>query len=178
MTKPIIITGCGRSGTHWLSNVLRRVLGSRAVQFEPGDYRMASEICVDSRLRFHANELAERGHHLIHLVRDGRDVVRSLDQWYRSHRWARRTYSDGSVKLYGDVDHIPFPELCLEWKQAVDIMRHHKTIRLEDLSSKKAKDSQSKYALPHWREWDEEMTDAFWDICGKQMEWMGYERDS
>jgi hypothetical protein len=30
--------------------------------------------------------------------------------------------------------------------------------------------------IPHWRDWDREKTQRFWQICGSTMEKMGYGR--
>jgi hypothetical protein len=89
------------------------------------------------------------------LVRDGRDVVRSLHQWHSTH-------GKGET----------FETCCRQWAEAVDLMDGVPTIRLEDLT--KPADPSSSYTLPHWREWNEETADTFWRICAHQMEEMGY----
>ena len=176
MTRPIVVTGCGRSGTHWLARILASVLGPEAVAHEPSDYTQFSDVVVDPRLRFHLDHLDSTGHPVIHLVRDGRDVVRSLHQWYQRHGCIR-TNSDGQAVITGKHgDPISFEECCLEWQQAIDIMGHRTTVRVEDLSTPEAKDAQSSYVLPHWTEWDDEMTETFWSLCGDAMKRMGYER--
>jgi len=148
--KPTIVTGSGRSGTHWLAHVLNYFMDAR---HEPEGYD-AGEIIVDCRARKKRKDLERDGHKLIHLVRDGRDVVRSA-----------HTFWDGSYT---------FEEMCREWAQAVDQCAGMKTIRLRDIARPQA--STSRYLLPHWSLWDEQMTDTFWRICGEQMRRHGYER--
>jgi hypothetical protein len=156
---------------------MREVLGPEAAAFEPQNYKAVTDVVVDSRLRPIVPDLAAKGHRIIHLVRDGRDVVRSLDQWFRDHAWARNNYYESSPRSHlttGGV--LPFRELCQEWRVSVDIMQDHPAVRLEDLSSSEAKNAQAEKTLPHWTEWDEAMTATFWSICGDQMARMGYER--
>ena len=173
MNKPVIVTGCGRSGTHWLGHILCEVFG-RDAAFEPFDYLTPKTVVVDSRLRNKVPMLDAKGHKIVHLVRDGRDVVRSLDQWYRSNTVGGRYYNDGSFKTTHEIGEVPFDELCHEWRNSVDILADFKTLRIEDLTPHRAK--QSTRHLPHWTEWDEAMTEAFWDICGSRMRLMGYDR--
>ena len=154
MKKPIIVAGCGRSGTHWLGNIFEQVMGEDKARFEPPDPRQITEVVVDSRLRHRIRDFA--GHRIIHLVRDGRDVVRSLDQWYRNTK--------------------SFAVVCKEWTDAVDSMAGYPIVRVEDLNSDKAKDATPTHIMSHWTEWDDAQTEEFWDLCGPHMKRMGYER--
>ena len=81
MGRPIIVAGCGRSGTHWLGNIMAQILGPEAGAFEPNDPDRITDVVVDSRLRHRIKDFD--GRRIVHLVRDGRDVVRSLDNWQK-----------------------------------------------------------------------------------------------
>jgi len=175
--RPVIVTGCGRSGTHWLGNIMHRVFGFPGAAWEPDNPTEIKTVVVDSRIRHKAVKMADQGYRVVHLVRDGREVVRSLDQWHRTHGWMRRNYGDGKWMTSFDADVPPFEDFCLEWADAVDTLAGQPTVRLEDLSSSKAKDEQTAYAIPHWREWDDAMTTTFWELCGEQMAKMGYKPD-
>lgn len=70
---------------------------------------------------------------------------------------------------------VPFGECCQEWRNAVDLMDGYKFLRVEDLAL--ARDEQSTHMLPCWSEWDAETMATFWDICGDQMQRMGYTKE-
>jgi hypothetical protein len=167
VTKPVIVTGCGRSGTHWLGNIMEQVLGEGAGAHEPTNYTEISDVVVDSRLRHHVLSMPD--HRIVHLVRDGRDVVRSLHKWYDKHRLLANP--DG--KAVRDTEIRRFRRCCREWSVAVDLMHGYPLMRLEDLL--KPGDPQTDFTLPHWSEWDENMTTMFWELCGNQMKRMGYD---
>ncbi len=150
MNTPTIVTGHGRSGTHWLARLLGHFIDAR---HEPST-QTGADVVVDCRA-WRQREIYEReGRRLIHLVRDGRDVIRST-----------HTYQGG-------LD--PFDRLCRDWTAAVDGCAGLETLRLEDLVSPVAKSSG--YFMPHWSEWPPETTDTFWRICGDQMDRHGYKR--
>ena len=173
MTKPVVVTGCGRSGTHWIGRILTRILGPRAAKFEPVNFTDAETVVVDSRLRFDVEALERAGHRVIHLVRDGRDVVRSLDQWYRDNGWTRR---DNDVRVLDGLagKAVPFESLCVEWAHAIELMGGCEPLRIEDLSLPGERNKTDNYTLPHWTEWDAKMTETFWWSCGDHMKRMGY----
>ena len=160
MTRPVIVTGCGRSGTHWLGHIMERVFGPEAA-FEPDNHRKIKTVVVDSRLRHKVKNMDAAGHKIVHLVRDGRDVVRSLDKWH----W-----------LTGPSGPIDFVKCCKEWSDAIDMMRGYEIVRIEDLSTPESRDASDSHRFPHWTEWGEGLMDIFWANCGDQMESMGYER--
>lgn len=154
--RPVIVTGCGRSGTHWLGGVMKTILGEGAGAFEPLHWKEISDVVVDSRLRHEARQLSAEGYRVVHLVRDGRDVVRSLHRWYR--HWGNT--------------HRTFAACCEEWRDAVDMMADIQFVRLEDLTE--PRDKADEHTLPHWTEWSREETQEFWMMCGDQMRRMGY----
>jgi len=142
-----IVTGVGRSGSQWLAGVLGRFFDAR---HEPDT--LGGDIVVDSRLRVHVPALRD-AHELTHLVRDGRDVVRSAVG--RHPEWT-------------------FEDACRVWADGVDMCEGLPTVQLKDLL--RAVDRTPRYALPHWREWTDEQAATFWAICGDQMRRHGYER--
>jgi len=165
--RPVIVTGCGRSGTHLIGHIMAQVFGEGAGAFEPPDHRKIETVVVDSRLRRQIKDIERDGHRIVHLVRDGRDVVRSLHRWY-----GYPGYEDTEPS----AKRANFARLCNEWSEAVSMMEGYPIFRLEDLASKKVRDSNVGHNLPHWREWDDELTHDFWCICGDGMRKMGYEK--
>lgn len=153
--RPVIVTGCGRSGTHWLGGIMAGVFGPEGGAFEPEDYSRLTDVVVDSQLRHKARSIAADGHPVIHLVRDGRDVVRSLRTWYGHNR--------------------DFLGCCNEWREAVNMLRGFPVLRLEDLI--KRGDPTKEHSILHWSEWDDDMTRLFWERCGGAMREMGYHEE-
>jgi len=174
MTKPVIVTGCGRSGTHLVGHIMREVFGFPEAAWEPGNYLDIGEIVVDSRLRHRVKELEANGHRVVHLVRDGRDVVRSLHQWYRMRKWIRAVGSDDPLDGMDANDLNNFERCCTEWRDAIDMMNRFPVLHIEDLSKPRVRDASLDYSLPHWTEWGPGLTDTFWRICGDQMRRMEY----
>jgi hypothetical protein len=152
----VIVSGCGRSGTHLIGHIMEKVFGPEGGGFEPGSPELMGHVAVDSRLRHRIHKFDNEGHRIVHLVRDGRDVVRSLHHWYNGGR--------------------DFGRCCNDWSEAVDMMAGYDVLHLEDLSSAKVRDARSGHNLPHWEDWDPKMTEEFWRICGEQMAKMGYGR--
>ena len=145
----MIVTGHGRSGTHWLAHVLGHFVQAH---HEPADYEQCEGIIVDCRLHNRIPRLLEQGHEVLHLVRDGRDVVRSTYEWARGAR--------------------PFEELCAHWADVVDACEALPVVRFEDLT--RAQAASGAYRMTHWTEWPDDMTEAFWRHCGAQMRRYGY----
>ena len=148
MKKPIIVTGSGRSGTHWLAGVLSHFMDARHESDE-----LVGDIVVSCRLNQRVQEL-RGGHRVIHLIRDGRDVVRSQDTAYGGRR--------------------PFATTCQVWADIIDGCGDVEAVRLEDLT--RPADASGRHLLPHWTEWGTDHTETFWRICGDQMRRHGYER--
>jgi len=146
---------------------------------------------------------------LIHLVRDGRDVVRSV--------YSRGSYAE-SHPLYRDYmpPYAPFDQLewlqltefertCWAWRMENEFLRNHisRRARFEDILSsyelfkeqllnpleldvdrttwtesiQKSRNSTSKYRIPEWKEWSQEMKDMFGRICSKEMGEYGYQSE-
>jgi hypothetical protein len=164
-TRPIIVAGCGRSGTHWLGGIIEQVLGPGVGAWEPGDYRDVSDVVVDSRLRHRIKDFDEAGHPIVHLVRDGRDVVRSLYTWYSRSRGP-------GEKPITEADGL-FKKCCGEWADAIDKMYGYRRVRLEDLNATD-RDTASHHAIPHHTEWSNAQREMFWHICAHAMKLHGY----
>jgi hypothetical protein len=182
---------------------------------------------VNSLLRYNIDWLKENlNPFLIHLVRDGRDVVRSM--------YSRKVY----LHPYKNIPAYPkdndlfstkwqlisrFEKLCWYWNHSNfyikerlnDFIRFEDILADYDIFSRKilaplkieiSKDKwenmirksvntsatlKTKYfikrmipfhstevleKIPHWKNWDVDMTDKFWSICGKIMNEFGYYR--
>ena len=146
----IIVTGHGRSGTHWLASVLAHFMDAR---HEP-DGQTGADVVVDCRAWRQREQYEAAGQRMIHLVRDGRNVIRS-----------RHTFNGGLES---------FDRICREWSEAVDGCDGLETLRLEDLTKPAA--ASTGHFITHWTEWPDEMTDEFWHLCGDQMRRHGYEQ--
>ncbi len=145
-----IVTGHGRSGTHWLASVLGHFMDAR---HEPSD-QTGADVVVDCRAWRQRAEYEAAGQRIIHLVRDGREVIRS-----------RHTFNGGLET---------FQRICEEWAEAVDACAGLETLRLEDLTKPAAKSPG--FFMAHYSEWPIEWTELFWLICGEQMRRHGYEQ--
>ena len=152
MKRKVVVTGHGRSGTHWLAHVMGQFIDA---SHEPADYKEGGDVVVDCRLWRRIPELQREGYKLVHLIRDGRAVVRSTHAFYG-----------------GSYD---FRHCCLEWRDAVNACRELPTVRLKDLLAKQAPTQE--YLIPHWKEWTPDMHGEFWSICGEAMRRHGYEDD-
>jgi hypothetical protein len=148
VTPPLIVTGHGRSGTHWLAHVLGQFVDAR---HEPPDYR-DGEIVVDCRLHDRIPRLQAEGHNVVHLVRDGRDAVRSKHEFHEGRQ--------------------SFESCCDDWALVTGRCADVRAVRLEDLTAKQA--ASRGYRLSHWREWPADYTETFWRICGDGMRRHGY----
>lgn len=148
MNPTTVVTGHGRSGTHWLAHILSHFM---VAEHEPAKLD-GLDVSVDCRQWNRVPELREAGHRVVHLVRDGRDVIRSTDRFYR-----------GSY---------PFEELCKRWALAVDACMGLETVRFEDLT--RPASASDGYQMAHWRDWPPEWHATFWDICGEAMRRHGY----
>jgi hypothetical protein len=157
------VAGCGRSGTHWLGGIMEQILGKGAGAFEPQDYAAISDVVVDSRLRRRIQPLKDNGHRIIHLVRNGHDVVRSLFAWYSRGR-----------KVEGN---LLFEQCCREWADALEMMAEFPHVRLEDLTQPGDKTNDVDHRMPPFAEWDEKRKLVFFNHCHHGMERYGYRED-
>ena len=163
---------------------------------------------VNSVLRRHSRAIKNELPHakLIHLIRDGRNVVRSM-----MSRWTM-TNEDPNTRIIFPTSDDPwkqkwpemsrFQKLCWYWWVENDYLSrnidHH--VKFENLISdydyfktqlldkihlnipkhkweeevNKPKNITKKQSVPHWKEWDSNMTDQFNEICGDLMKKFGY----
>ena len=192
MNGPHFILGTGRSGTMWLSVALSKAAGLDArhesvSEWDPGAVFGAVE--VNSYLCGDGLAIRERYPRakLVHLIRDGRAVVRSTLSRPPGYARPGRT----------------FLAMCKMWRKRNNYLRKmvgsEQCYRLEDLTTdflaftelveylgggaKKGRwqrlresrvNASERYLWPHWRDWAEEDTDTFWRICGPTMRRHGY----
>lgn len=172
----------------WLATTLRRAGAVAAHHERIGPYgdlgQLNGGVEVNSHLRKRVAEI-ERVYpdaDIIHLVRDGRDVVRSL---------LTRKPKTGFIGA------------CKIWRDANDMLLDHDLplARIEDLSDdfdafanlvktfdgapdrmawgvlKDTKINRTgQYLCPHWSEWEGYYTDTFWEIAGEIMTECGYDQ--
>ena len=152
--RPVMVTGHGRSGTHWLAGVLGNFVPTI---HEPADLSHEVirnyEVVVDCHLARHLPGIAQ-DYPTVHLVRDGREVVRSAFEFYQGNR--------------------DFRELCDGWATTVRLCRGLPVVRLNDLLRPVA--MSKGYRLSHWKEWPDDLTSTFWRICGTEMDHYGFNR--
>ncbi|MBD3276575.1 MAG: hypothetical protein GF372_14770 [Candidatus Marinimicrobia bacterium] len=163
---------------------------------------------VNSVLRRHIHALKDEFSEatFIHLVRDGRDVVRSMLARKAMTPTDKVTsnifphYGDPSFLKWQDYDR--FEKLTWYWNTENEYLNQHidHTICFERLISEydyfcnkltnllkinisyeiwkkhinRPLNKSNEYPLSHWTEWDETMTDKFWNICYDQMNIYGY----
>jgi hypothetical protein len=142
----VVVTGHGRSGTHWLAKTLGHFVDAR---HEPDE--IGGAVTVSAQLTQQMPRILKK-HTVVHLVRDGRDVVRSAYEFYGGNQ--------------------SFEELCHGWADTIETMKDVRAVRLEDLLKPQAQTA--KYRLTHWSEWPEDLHATFWTICGEAMKRHGY----
>ena len=162
----------------------------------------------NSNLRFHAEalKLTIPKVKIIHVVRDGRDVVRSV--------MAMNHYTNGATGHYNLIPNKDdpllrewhglsrFDKICWIWLNANERVRElaDVTLMFEKLISdynyfyenmleylgieipesrwneevRKPKNITRRHSLPHWTEWEDELTKRFWRICKEEMYRYGY----
>ena len=144
----LVVTGSGRSGTHWLAHVLGQFIDAR---HEPAEIGGDVTVCCRQATRL---ERIARQYRTMQLVRDGRDVCRSQFTAFGGRRdWER---------------------ICRTWADVVTRCDDHglRSVRLEDLLARQ--DASGAHLLPHWSEWSDEHTETFWMHCGDVMQRHGY----
>lgn len=195
----MIITGMGRSGSLWLARTLAEVtnLVVRHESIRDINEHELGTIEVNSYLRNQCEDF-RMDTHLIHLVRDGRDVVRSC----MSRNRGKPVKSDQGLTLEGDT--WTFEYACRLWDSAVWSVEPfaHLTLRLEDLIDPENHDareelcsiiehpydpedwvdyldapqnSTEKHSWPHYTQWGPNATRVFVEHCEESMRTVGYD---
>ena len=144
----LVVTGSGRSGTHWLAHVLGHFIEA---SHEPTE--IAGDVVVDCRQAQHLPEIAE-SQRCMQLIRDGRDVCRSQFTAYAGRR--------------------PWATICRDWARIVAACDDAglRTVRLEDLLLRQ--DPSKAHIMPAHPEWSAETKATFWAECGEVMARHGY----
>ncbi len=196
----------------------------RRVLADVGDVEFYGE--VNSLLRFEVEWLRKiYDPVLIHLVRDGRNVVRStyIRHVFTEHQLGSPTIprdDDPFVSRWAGFNR--FQKLCWYWRQANEYLAEQVPLhaRFEDVIGsydafrasileptgvevseelwkrevERPKNTSRSFRagarlrhllrprshpmpidpIPAWQDWDQEMTDHFWEICGSTMERFGY----
>lgn len=163
---------------------------------------------VNSALRFHARALKDSlpDAKLMHLARDGRQVVRSImgrghytGDGIGHHSIFPAAY-DPLSQTWGDLSR--FEKVCWLWADGNRRVREQvpRLVRFEDLTNdymyfrqnvaeplsifvnreewieaiNNPMNTSRHYTIPDWTEWDSDLTDCFWAICGDEMAALGY----
>lgn len=164
---------------------------------------------VNSLLRRHCNALkrAFPNAHFVHLVRDGRDVARSMmSRKTMTHEDPHTTliYPTNADPWKDEWDEMSrFEKLCWYWQVENHYLRNNieRTVQLERLISSydyfskqllcpldlnvpksvwqaavdRPKNATEQYEIPHWTSWERQRKTIFREICGEEMNRLGYE---
>lgn len=173
----------GRSGTMWLAEAITAAstvdAHHESIQPDGELGNIGPGVEVSSLLRHRINEIkATYNVPIVHLVRDGRMVVRSA---------------------LNRNPHMSFVEACHGWNGAVWRLSFHPHYRLEDLTTKveifcefcarfgvdcsedawdlirgDKMNATESFGVDHHTRWPLAWQDAFWSICGPMMRHYGY----
>jgi len=186
------VLGMGRSGTMWTATALREAAGLDAVHETSPDYfdidpaNLIGKVEVNSFLwnRIKWIEECFEDPRIVHLVRDGRDVVRSVlsrpkpgrtlgsvaRHWNERNNFLRGIVFPSQRFRFEDLlaDFSTFERLAaifggMAERKAWEMVRERKINARENLTA------------PHWTEWDRDSIDEFDMIAGKEMRAYGYE---
>lgn len=148
MSDTLIVTGSGRSGTHWLAWVLSHFIDA---YHEPSEIK--GDVVVDCRQAHRLPRLTTK-YRVVQLIRDGRDVCRSQFTAYSGRK--------------------PWEQVCKDWAGIVNACDDARlpVVRLEDLLERQ--DPSRKHIKPHHTLWTEEDAEVFWRHCGEIMVRHGY----
>jgi len=162
----------------------------------------------NSNLRFHAEalKLTIPNVKIIHVVRDGRDVVRSimakkhylngakghynlipnaddplLREWHGLSRFEKICWlwlnANERVREFADVT-LMFERLICDYNYFYENIVEYLGIEIPESRWKKEiskpRNITKKHSIPHWTEWEDELTRKFWRICKNEMSRYGY----
>jgi hypothetical protein len=180
------IIGHGRSGSLWLATVLKE-----ATDLEVRHESMGHELTqgfagveVNSHLWNHHIEIRKLfpEARLIHLVRDGRLVVRSImtrrPSWTFSEactHWVTRTTP--SLHLISDDYRFRLEDLTTDFLEfrCLGFACQAKTLNFKVWERLRGEViNHKKHAFPAYPNWDRKARTIFWGICGKTMKRLGY----
>jgi hypothetical protein len=164
---------------------------------------------VNSALRYHVGAIPKCFPHskTLHLIRDGRDVVRSFisrNHYTKGSKGHHALRPDKEDPWYYKWDKLNrFERICWLWADANRRVRKHvnRYVKFEkaisdynyfqrnienylglDIGREKwikainrPKNTTKQFVLPHWKKWDERLTESFEKICGEEMRIFRYE---
>lgn len=178
-----LVTGTGRSGTLWTATALRECCGVDARHESVRRIEDIDHVEVNSRFvteirSEHAERLV-----LVHLVRDGRDVVSSIldrrpECGFKEACYAWTIRNQHVMALVPDDRRFQLERL-VQLRTDMDALSSTLGGRLDPQLWEKARYevlNTGGRSYPYWREWGTMQTDAFWEICGETMVACGYER--
>lgn len=178
--------GHGGSGTTWVAYALRGACGVDArhesMGREPGEDFGGVE--VNGRLWNRVPQIRNRfpGTPVVHLVRDGRRVVRSVLSRRPDYTlseacwgWVRK-----NREVAGEIpEHLRFrlEGLTSERRAFAGLARVFGAAADRDAwrDLKDRRVNETEHAVPPFAEWDRESRDTFYRYCGPMMTWMGYD---
>jgi hypothetical protein len=189
VATPGLITGMGRSGSMWTAAALRECAGIDA-RHETVPFPHVGKIRhveVNSLFAWAVGSwMAHPAIPIVHLVRDGRDVVRSACERNPGTPFARWVW-EWTSKNDHMLAHVPADfRFRIEDLVGEDPERMRKLAaifggELDEASWREFK-AQPQNAgpgtFPGWDRWTEAMTQDFWRIGGDVMERCGYERST
>lgn len=187
----LIITGCGHSGTKFVSNLLdiaheprprtdypvmapawnNKELSRKYIkEIFTGEEREANSFLVP-----HIEAIRELFPYvnIFHLVRNPKKVVRSLisNDLYSGDGVS---YHNIRLEVEGWDDLTQFQKTCWYWKifnKRVRKSANH-TIRLEDLLGEPV--NRKDKSFPAYKDWTREQQQYFQKVCGPEMKYYGY----
>ena len=189
--NPSFILGTGRSGTLWLATALRKAAGldARHESLHQWDGTLPfGEVEVNSFFWADSLLIRERlpGVRLVHLVRDGRDVVRSAMSRPRPGRtflkmcrlWAIR--NDHLRQMVGKVQCYRLEDLTSDYAVFAVLAsylggRPNRLAWSEVRAQRINATEDGEHLWPPYKRWAEAERKVFWDICGPGMELYGYD---
>ena len=180
------VLAMGRSGTMWTANALRSAAGldarhETAVEWSGG--LMFGDVEVNSFFWNLVPEIrtAHPGAPLVHLVRDGRDVVRSVlsrkpgmevgvacEEWRRRNHYLR--------KMVGTANRFRLENLTERFSvfESMACVLGGAPNFLEWEAARSRVANPSTGLIPPFGEWPKDDRDVFWSICEAEMMACGY----
>ena len=182
-----LVTGMGRSGSLWTATALRECCGVDARHESVRQIEDIDHVEVNTKLVLSVPEdyrdIVE-GLVLVHLVRDGRDVVSSVLDRHPKYGFKEACYA-WAVRNSYILDLVPDDrrfqlEHLVQSGFEMDAFSHklggYLSIQLwEDMRERRI--NAGDHGYPYWREWGTMQTNAFWEICGETMDNCGYKKE-
>lgn len=193
MSKPRFVLAMGRSGTMWTAVALKQSAGLDARHESGASWDSLvgvrlGEVEVNSFLWDCAERIRKRFGEdtpIVHLVRDGRHVVRSVlcryasartleavcESWRQRNHHLRKTVPRTACFRLEDVtgDFGEFARMAETLGGAAD------RAAWGDVRQRRINATKNR-PVPPFKEWPEQDQAVFWRVCGAEMGHYGYER--